>query len=60
MHGCSLRGYIEACLPDHSSEETGKGLVRINQMAGIDDAEEYGSAEEPQKNHRRRRGDRHQ
>ena len=34
------------------------GLVRIAQMAANSDAEDCGSAEEPQKNHRKRRGDR--
>ena len=31
---------VSACLPEHYSQKTGRGLVTIAQMAGIDDAED--------------------
>ena len=31
---------VLACLPEHYSQKTGRGLVTIAQVAGIDDAED--------------------
>jgi hypothetical protein len=31
---------VSACLPEHYSQKTGRGLVTIAQVAGIDDAED--------------------
>ena len=31
---------VSACFPEHDSQKTGRGLVTIAQVAGIDDAED--------------------
>ena len=32
---------VSACLPEHYSQKTGRGLFTIAQMAGIDDVVDY-------------------